>query len=47
MVIYGLILSVLVEKIRGEYIGFLQSWYSDDFIIAGAGTHIKPDIACI
>ena len=45
MVIYGLILSVLVDYIRGEYPVFLQSWYADDFITSGA--HIKPAIACI
>ena len=47
MVIYGLIMSVLVDKIRGEYPGFLQSWYAYDFRTAGAVFHIKPSISCI
>ena len=40
-------LSVLMEKILGGYSGFLQSWYSDDFSMTGAGAHLKPDISCI
>ena len=44
MVLYGLSLSMLVDKIRGEYPIFLQSWYADDFSIADAGTHLKPSI---
>ena len=47
MVIYGLIMSVLVDKIRGEYPGFLQSWYADEFITAGAGAHLKLAISRI
>ena len=45
--IYGLILPVLEEQIWGEYPGFLQSWYANDFIPVGAGAHIKPSISCI
>ena len=44
VVLYGLILSVLAEQIRGEYPGLLQSFYADDFSIAGAGAHLKYSI---
>ena len=46
-VLYGLILSMLVEHIWGEYPGFLQSWYSGDFITVGADAHFKPVIVRI
>ena len=44
MVLYGSILSVMVEKIKYEYLGLIQSCYADDFSTAGAGTHLKPII---
>ena len=47
MVLYGLSLSILEEKIQIEYPVFPQSYYSDDFITAGAGAHLKPPIARI
>ena len=47
MVIYRLILSVLTEKIRGEYPGFLHPWYSDEFIMEVDGTYLKPAISFI
>ena len=42
-----MILSILVEQIQGEYTGFPQSWYDDDFSMPGAGAQIKPAIAHI
>ena len=44
MVLYRLILSVLVEKIRGEYPVLLHLWYADEFIMKVSGTHLKPAI---
>ena len=45
--LYGLSLSILLEKIRGEHPGFIESWYDDYFIMVGSDAHLKPDIACI
>ena len=47
MVIYRLILSVLTEKMQGEYPVFLHPWYSDEFIMEVAGTYLKPVISFI
>ena len=47
MVLYGMSLSILAKQIRGEYPRLLHSWYSDDFVTAGAGAHIKPSVALI
>ena len=47
MMLYGLTMSMLVEQIWGEYLIFIQSCYPDDFSIAGAGPHLKPEIAHI
>ena len=47
MVLYGESLSLLVEKIWGEYPVFLHSWYDDYFSTAGAGAHLKPTISHI
>ena len=44
MMIYGMILYVLMDQIRGENHGFIQSWYAHDFSTSGEGDHIKPDI---
>ena len=30
-----------------EYPIFIQSWYADEFSMAGAQTHLKSDIICI
>ena len=34
----------MVEQIRMEFHGFLQSWYTDDFSTAGAGANLLPFI---
>ena len=47
MVLYEMSLSVLAEKMRGDYPKLIQSWYTDGFITAGAGTYLKPAIAYI
>ena len=47
MVIFGISLSVMTEKIRGEYPVLLQSWYADGFITEGSSAHIKPAISVI
>ena len=44
MVIYVIIMYVLAEQIRWDYPGLLQSWYADDFSMAGARSHLKPAI---
>ena len=44
MVLYELRLSMLADKIRVEYLIFLQSWHNDEFRTAGAGAHFKPTI---
>ena len=43
MVLYGLRLSVMVDKIGGESPRFLHSRYADEFSTAGAGAHTKAD----
>ena len=47
MALYGMSLSVLADKIRGEYPGLFQSWYTDNFSLESAGAHIKPAISRI
>ena len=47
MVIYGLILSVLLDEIQGNDPGFIQSWYDDDFIKVDDVPHIKHTITII
>ena len=44
MVIYGMIIAMMVDKIMSDCPGYLQSWYADDFIPEGEGAHIKPSI---
>ena len=44
MVLYGMILFFMVDKIQVNYPGYLQSWCVDDFILEGACAHIKPAI---
>ena len=44
VVLYGLILSMLMEKIQGGHSIFLQSWYADEFIMEGVDPNIKPAI---
>ena len=44
MVLYELRLSMLADKIRVEYLIFLQSWHNDEFRTAGAGAHLKSVI---
>ena len=44
MVLYDLSLYVMAEQIRTELTGFLQSWYADYFITAGAGANILSTI---
>ena len=47
MILYVMSLYVLADKIQGDYIGLLQSWYADEFRLTGEGDHIKPSIECI
>ena len=47
MVLYVLSLYVLVEHIRIEFPGFLQSCYADDFITVGKGANLLPAISYI
>ena len=47
VVIYGMSLYVLVDKILGEYPGFNYKWYDDNFIMKGTETHLKPVIETI
>ena len=42
MVLYGISLSVMTDKIWEEYLGLLQSCYADDFIMSGVGAYLKP-----
>ena len=44
MVLYGMRLSVLAEKIWGEYTVFIQSWHANESSMAGAGARLKPAI---
>ena len=47
MVLYGMILSVLLEQIQGDYPGFIHSGYADYFRMAGARPHLKTTISYI
>ena len=48
--IHGSILSEPVSvggADTGGYPGYIHSWYADDFITAGAFSHLKPAIVCV
>ena len=47
MVLYGWSVSVMEEKIQGEYPVLLQSLYADYFSTEGVVYHPKPAIAHI
>ena len=42
MVLYGLSLSVMEKQIRTKFPEFIQSWYTYDFIMAGAVANLLP-----
>ena len=44
MVLYGLSLFVLEDQIWTDLPGFIQSWYTDELSIAGAGANLPPGI---